>query len=722
MDIAKKHIEVKVPVIVQTDSLECGAASLAMVLAYYGKWIPTSEVRAACGVSRDGTSGKNLLAAARSYGMVCKGRRVQEIDPEEIPIPCILHYHQNHFVVFCGYRHGKAVLNDPARGRVLVSMDEFHSAFQGLLMQCVPGDAFVREGSRPRHADFAVKLLSAYKKELGFLLVAATASTVIGIITPALNQIFLDEAIAGNRHYVAYIMTGLLLIFFLLQTIVLVTDTLSKYRINRRIAMEASVHFLEHLLTLKADFFSRHMIGDLVGRQKSNEMISRTIVQQAVPIVQQSATMILYVMIMILYEPTLAVVGIALSVLSIFLSLYVSAKQIDLAKVQAQNYAMVRSYAMCGLNTIESLKAGGAEQGFFASWADIQAGYHNASTKLASRNAWITVLPQFTQMLSTAFITVLGAGLIIQGEFTVGTLVAFQAFLSAFYTPVTSLTQVARQLQQMEVQINRVEDVLESPPDPMETERDRCSLQPGTLRGTVKVENLVFGYGRLQPATIRDISFEVPEGKSLGIAGGSGSGKSTLIGVLLGLYPQWEGQITYDGVPIEKLSRSFFAGYAGIVRQQATLFAGTVRDNLKMWDTSISDEDMIRAAKDALIHDVIMSREGGYDSMILERGANFSGGQQQKLELARSLIRNPRILILDEATSALDSVTEERVLRNLQKRNITLIVVAHRLSAIRDCDEILVMRKGHIAERGTHEELIAQAGFYRKLVESEQSE
>lgn len=719
MDITKKHIEVKVPVIVQTDSLECGAVSLAMILAYYGKWLPVAQVRDACGVSRDGSSGKNLLSAARSYGMECKGKRVREIDPEEVPIPCILHYNQNHFVVFCGYRHGKAVINDPARGRILVSMEEFHQSFGGLLMQCVPGEQFEKEGEKPRHIRFIKELLGTYKKELVFLFAAAAASTVIGIITPALNQIFLDQAIEGNRKYVAQLLLLLLFLFFLLQAAVLITDTLSKYRINRRIAMEASVKFLEHMLTLTADFFSRHMIGDLVGRQKANEMISRTIVQQAVPIVQQMATILLYVLIMVMYEPSLAAVGIGLSVFSLLLSMYVSARQIDLAKVQAHHYAMVRSYGMCGLNAIESIKASGAERGFFASWAGTQASYHNASVDIAERSAWITVLPQFMQRLSAAFITVLGAGLIMQGDFTIGMLAAFQAFLSAFYTPVNSLTQVVRQFQQMEVQISRVEDILQAPADLMEKAEGRS---PAVPKGAVQVQNLVFGYGRLQPATIRDISFEVQEGRSLGIAGGSGSGKSTLLGVLLGLYPQWEGTITYDGVEIGEISRGFFAGYAGIVRQQTSLFAGTVRDNLKMWDDSLSDEDMIQAAKDALIHEVIMSREGGYDSPVLEGGTNFSGGQRQKLELARALIRNPKILILDEATSALDSVTEEKILDNLRKRKMTRIVVAHRLSAIRDCDEILVMKSGKIAERGTHETLLAQEGLYRKLVESEQSE
>lgn len=579
---------------------------------------------------------------------------------------------------------------------------------------------FCERGEKPNHLGFIGKLLCTYKKELLFLLVAATASTVIGIITPALNQIFLDKAISSNREYVAQIMAYLLLFMFLLQMIVLLTDTLSKYRINRRIAMESSLHFFKHMLTLTMDFFSQRMIGDLVGRQKSNETISQAIIQQAAPILQQLATIILYVLIMVIYEPTLAAIGIILSVFSLLLSLYVSAKQIDIAKVQAQHLAMVRSYSMCGLNSIESIKASGAEQGFYACWADIQTNYNNESVKIATRSSWITVLPQFMQMLSTALITVLGAGLIIQGDFTIGILVAFQAFLSAFYTPVNALTQVARQIQQIQVQISRVEDVLQSPADPMEISTN--TYEPQSLEGTVQVQNLVFGYGKLQPATIRNISFEVTEGSSLGIAGGSGSGKSTLIGVLLGLYPRWEGQIKYGGVEIDHISRSFFASYAGIVRQEATLFAGTVRENLKMWDDSISDEDMIQAAKDALIHDVIMSRKGGYDSPVLEKGANFSGGQQQKLELARSLIHNPKILILDEATSALDSITEGKILDNLKKRKITSIVVAHRLSAIRDCDEIIVLKNGQIAERGTHNQLITQEGPYRQLVESEKSE
>lgn len=720
MEIYNQHIEVKVPVIVQMDSLECGAACLAMILAYYGKWLPLSEVRLACGVSRDGTSGKNLLTAARNYGLIGKGRRVKSIDPLEVPIPCILHYNHNHFVVFCGYKHGKAIINDPAQGRILVPIDDFNQSFHGLLMECVPGENFVKEGKKPSHLSFILELISNYKRELLFLLIAATASTIIGIIMPALNQIFLDQIITGKGTYAEQLMAGLLLLMLLLEITVSIIDTLSRYRINRRIAMESSFHFLKHMLSLSIDFFSQHMIGDLVRRQKSNETISQSIIQQAAPILQQFATIILYVLIMIIYEPMLATIGIVLSIFSLLLSLYVSAKQIDIAKVQVQHLAQVRSYSMCGLNSMESIKASGAEQGFYSSWADKQTQYNNTSVKMATINAWITTLPQFMQMLSTAFITVLGAGLIIEGDFTIGILVAFQAFLSAFYAPVNSLTQTAKQLQQMKVQISRIEDVFESPIDAMEIIED--TYKPDSLAGNIQVTNLTFGYGRLQPPTIHDIFFEVKEGESLGIVGGSGSGKSTLIGVLLGLYPRWEGLVTYDGVDINHIPRSYFANYAGIVRQQTSLIAGTVRDNLKMWNDSISDETMIAAAKDALIHDEIMSREGGYDSPVLEGGANFSGGQRQKIELARSLVYNPKILILDEATSALDSVTEERILDNLKKRKITSLIVAHRLSAIRDCDEIIVLKNGHITQRGTHKQLLSQTGTYRQLVESEKGE
>lgn len=720
MRISQQKTEVKVPVMMQMDSLECGAVCVAMVLAYYGKWLTMAEVRSACGISRDGSSGKNLLAAVRNYGMVGKGRRVQTIDLKEVTIPCILHYNGNHFVVFCGYRGDKAVINDPARGRILVPMDEFNHCFSGLLMQCSPGEHFVKEGKRPHHYDFIIKLMSAYKKEVAFLLLAGLAATVIGIITPALNQIYLDQAIANGNASIGYTMTILLLIMFTLQVVLTVTDLLTKYRINRRVAMDSNHSFFEHMLTLNMDFFSKHMTGDLIGRQKSNETISQGIIQQLAPILQQLATIILYIMIMLMYESGLAMIGIATSIISLFVSLYISDKQIDIAKAQIQHQADARSYSMVGLKSIESIKAGGVEHGYYAHWANLQTAYNNQSVKIASANAWLVVLPQFMQMTSVALISVLGADLIIKGEFTIGALVAFQAFLTAFYTPVSSLIKVTRQIQQMQVQIERVEDVMHAPTDCMEQCDNTYKLLD--ISGTIHVENLVFGYGRLQPPVIQGISFDVPEGASLGITGGSGCGKSTLFGVLLGLYPRWEGTIEYGGTELNCISRSRFTGYISIVRQTPTMFMGTVRDNLKMWDSDLSDEDMIQAAKDALIHDEIVQREGGYDSIVMAQGTNFSGGQRQKLEIARALVRNPKILFLDEATSALDAITEERIINNIRKRKLTSVVIAHRLSAIRDCDQILVMNQGRIVQSGTHEQLIAQSGIYHQLVEREKND
>lgn len=709
----------KVPVLIQTDALECGAVCLAMILAYYGKWVPVSDIRTACGVSRDGSLGKHLLTAARSYGLVGKGRKRKPIDPDEVPLPCILHYNRNHFVVFCGYQNGKAVLNDPARGRILVPEDEFDQAFQGFLMQCVPGENFRKEGKRETPFGMISTLLHTYRKEVLFLLLSALLAAVIGILSPTLTQVFIDRVLPETNPLLMRTMTFLLIGMFLLQVVLTVTDTLTKYRINRRVSMDASVGFFRHMLTLPMEFYARRTIGDLAGRQSSNETISRAIVSQAAPIVQQAIVLVLYVIIMVLYEPILAAIGIFLSVFGLIVSLVISEKQMDVAKAQMQNEAMVRSHSVSGLQSIEAIKASGAERGFYANWSGIQAESNNQSVKMESIGAWLSVLPQFTQMVSSALIVVIGAGLIMEGAFTIGMLVAFQGFLSAFHQPVTAITQSARQIQQIRVQAERVRDVMDYPSDPKET--DVITPAATAKRGSLAVKNVSFGYGRLQKEVISDISFEVGEGKSIGIAGGSGSGKSTLIGVLLGLYPRWSGEILFDGESIDTLSRADLSGYVGVIRQETMMFSGTVRDNLKLWNETVSEETMIAAAKDALIHDEIMER-GGYDSEVLPKGANFSGGQRQKLELARVLALQPKILIMDEATSALDSITEKTILENLKKRGITSVVVAHRLSALRDCDEILVMKRGIIAERGTHGELMKQAGLYHQLAESDKHE
>ena len=710
---------VKVPVIMQMDSLECGAASLAMILAYYGKWVDACEIREACGVSRDGSSGKNLLAAARNYGLEGRGHRVKSIDTNEISIPCIIHYNHNHFVVFCGYRGGKALINDPARGRVLVPMEEFERSFDGMLMSCVPGENFKPGGKRPSVFPFFSEVISRYKKETLFLLISGALATVAGIISPVLSQIFLDQSMNGYENYqrpITTVLSALLLAVLFIQIVLTITDTLAKYRINRKAAFDAESTFFDHILSLPMEFFSRRMIGDLVSRQKSNEMISQGIIQLTAPLLQQAATIILYLIIMILYSPPLAITGLVLTALSLVLTQVINSRQMDMERAEVQNEAMVRGTAMFALNAIEPIKASGAEAGFYKNWAVLLANENNQSVKIAESSAWLTVLPQAMQMLSTAFITVTGAGLILKGAFTIGMLTSFQAFFSVFYAPVNSLIQDAKQLRQMTVQAERVKDVLDYPADPLEAKEDAEEI--ADLPGTLVVKDLTFGYGKMSRPVLNGISFEIGEGQSLGIAGASGCGKSTLLSLLLGLYPRWSGEIICGGYSIDVLSRKQYSRFAGVVRQEPMLFPGTVRDNLKLWSSDFSDEDMIRAAKDALIHDEIMEREGGYDSIVLPQGQNFSGGQRQKLELARALMGGRKLLILDEATSALDSITEDKILKNLKNRGITTIVVAHRLSALRDCDLILVLKNGRIAEQGTQQELLATEGIYRKLAEN----
>ena len=719
-DVFASGIYVKVPVMMQANALECGVVSLAMILAYHGKWVPLQQVREACGVSRDGVSGKNLLAAARSFGLEGRGKRVEEIDPAQIPLPCILHYNNNHFVVFCGYRSGKAVINDPARGRILVSREEFQNVFHGFLMMCTPGEQFVRDGVKPDKRAFVGRLIRSYRKEMAFLLFSGLLATMIGVIAPPLKQIFIDRALAGNDFFLAKTLGFLILALFFFEAAVVITDIIAKNKINRKVSFEAGESFFRHLMNLDMGFFSSHMTGDLVGRQKSNEAISRGIIQQLAPVLQQLITIVLYVAIMLLYDVRLSVIGIGMSAASMALSLYVSSRQMDIVRAEVQEQTAVRSYSAFGISAMEAIKASGAEQGFYACWADKQAQYNNRCVQKNNKSAWILALPQFAELISTATIVVIAALLIMKGRFTIGALMAFQAFLAAFYSPMQALTELFRQLQMMNVQIDRVEDVLRSPADAMDLRAGKQEL--GAVEASLHVEGLSFGYGRLQPPVLREVSFDVNCGGSIGIAGGSGSGKSTLISLLLGLYQRWTGEISYGGISIDAFSRADLAGFAGVVRQESTLFAGTVRENLKMWDDTISDEAMICAAKDMCIHDEIMQRKGGYDSPVAERGANFSGGQRQKLELARALIRNPKLLVLDEATSALDSITEEKIMQNLRERGITSVIVAHRLAALRQCDEILVFKHGRIVQSGTHEQLLAEPGIYSTLAESENNE
>ncbi len=712
----------KVPVVMQMEALECGAASLDMILAYYGKWIPLEQVRADCGVSRDGSNARNLLKAARSYGFQAKGYK---FEPEQLKekgiFPCIIHWDFNHFVVLCGFKGNKAVINDPAKGNYTVSMETFDSSFTGICLMFEPTEDFVPGGKPKSVLSFAKKRLVGAAGVVTFIVLITLVTSLFGIIQPVFSRVFLDRILTQDNPDWFYPFFGLLAIVSVIQVIVAYIEAYTMWRIEAKLASVGDSTYMWKILRMPMEFFSQRMAGDIQQRQKANATIANTLVNTFAPLVLDTAMMIFYLVVMIRYSWILTLVGLVSIILNVFMSRIISKKRVNITRVQMRDAGKLAGATVAGIEMIETIKASGAENGYFEKWSGYQASVNTQEVRFERLNQYLGLIPTFVTSFANIAVLVLGAWLTMEGEFAIGMVMAFQGFLASFTAPAMTLISAGQTIQEMRTDMERVEDVMEYPTD-VNYQNENKSAEDGEfgkLSGTVEMKNVTFGYSRLAEPLIEGFDLTLKPGSRVAFVGSSGCGKSTLTKLLSGLYQPWSGEILFDGKPIKDIDRSVFTGSLAVVDQDIILFEDTIRNNIKMWDNSIEDFEMILAAKDAQLHEDIMQREGGYSYVITEGGKDFSGGQRQRMEIARVLAQDPTIIIMDEATSALDAKTEFEVVKSIKERGITCIVVAHRLSTIRDCDEIIVLDHGKVVERGTHEELYAKGGFYTQLVSNE---
>ena len=711
----------KVPVVMQMEALECGAASLAMILAYYDKWIPLEQVRSDCGVSRDGSNAANVLRAARSYGMIAKGYRYE---PEELKkygkFPCIVHWNFNHFVVLNGFKKDKAVLNDPAKGNYTVSMKVFDESFTGICLMFEPGDNFEPSGKPKSMMSFARERMKGSAVAVAFVILTSIISNLIGIINPAFSRIFLDRLLTGvnPEWFMPFIMA--LALIGIIQLVVSWISAVYSLKINGKMDAVGNTTFMWKVLRMPMEFFSQRMAGDICQRQSSNSNIAKTLVSTFAPLLLNTIMMIFYLVVMLRYSLVLTLIGLISIVVNFFVSRIISAKRVNITRVQMRDAGKLAGTTVAGIEMIETIKAAGAENGFFEKWAGYQASVNTAQVKYARLNQYLGLIPSAVSGITNIAVLMLGVYLVIQGEFTIGMVMAFQGFLSSFQAPAMTLISAGQTMQEMRTEMERIEDVMKYPTDVEYAEDEKDDgREYSKLSGNIELKNITFGYSKLAKPLISDFNLTLKPGKRIALVGGSGSGKSTIAKLISGLYKPWSGEILFDGKPMSEIDREVFTGSLAVVDQDIILFEDTIANNIKMWDKSIEDFEMIMAARDAQIHEDIMQRENGYQYKITEGGKDFSGGQRQRLEIARVLAQDPTIVILDEATSALDAKTEYEVVKAIKDRGITCIVVAHRLSTIRDCDEIIVLDYGEVKERGTHEELMKQGGLYTKLVTSE---
>lgn len=712
----------KVPLIMQMEELECGAACLAMVMAYYGKWIPLEQVRADCGVSRDGANAKNMMQIACSYGFV-----VEEslCDPHTLQnngeFPCILQWNFSHFVVLNGFKKGKAIMNDPARGIRCVPMEEFCRSFTGSCLKFQPGESFVPEGKPKSVWAFAAKRLKGTGAAIPFTVICSLIVGLENVIQPGFSRVFMDRLLTGeNPEWFYPLLAGLTLVS-LMQILGSAINDIYSNKIHGKMAVVGNSTFLWKVLHMPMEFFSQRMTGDIQNRQNANSAIAGNLVVTVAPLAMNLIMVVFYLAVMIRYSWAMTLVGMASIVINLSLARIISLKRINITRVQARDAARLDSATVAGIEMIETIKASGAENGYFEKWAGYQASMNTQTVKFTKANLYLNTLPTLVSTLTSIIVTMMGVYLAMNGSFTVGMIMAFQGFLTSFLTPANSLIIAGQTISEMRTAMERVEDVMQYPTDPCFHQKpsDAEGVTYGKLQGQIELKNITFGYSRMAEPLIKDFSLSINPGSRVAFVGASGCGKSTVSKLITGLYQPWSGEITFDGVPIQQIDRHVFTGSVAVVDQDLTIFEDSISDNIKMWDSSIEDFEMILAARDARIHEDIMQCEGGYQYLLTEGGKNFSGGQRQRLEIARALAQDPTVIIMDEATSALDAKTEREVVNAISERGITCIMIAHRLSTIRDCDEILVMDRGIVVERGSHEELMAKGGRYTELVASD---
>ena len=711
----------KVPVVMQMEALECGAACLAMVMAYYGKWVPLEQVRRDCGVSRDGSNAKNVLMAARNYGFDAQGYRC-EVDAlkTEMPKPCIIHWNFNHFVVLDGFKGNYAYINDPARGEVRVSPEEFDRSFTGICLQITPGENFVPGGKPKSTLEFARKRLQGTGAAVLFVLLTSVISSLFGIINPVFSLFFMDRLLTGENRELLIPFITIMAVVAAAQVVISWVHSIYSLKINGKMAIVGNSTFMWKILRMPMEFFSQRMAGDILLRQGTNASIAAVLVNTFTPLLLNAGMMVFYLVVMLRYSAILTAVGLVTIVLNLLVSRLISAKRVNIMRVQMRDSGKLASATVSGIQMVETIKSSGAENGYFQKWAGYQASVNTQKVKYTKLNQFLGGIPELLSDIATAVVMILGVWLCMQGKFSLGSIMTFQGFLSSFMAPATTLISAGQTLQEMRTDIERVEDVMQYPDDVYFSDvLATGDADYSKLSGAVELRNVTFGYSRLGEPLIRDFSMKMKPGARVAFVGSSGCGKSTLAKLISGLYQPWSGEILFDGKTISEIDRSTFTGSLAVVDQEIVLFEDTIANNIKMWDDTIEDFEMILAARDAQIYDDIMERDGGFYGKLTEGGKDLSGGQRQRLEIARVLAQDPSIIIMDEATSALDAKTEYELVKAVKDRGITCIVIAHRLSTIRDCDEIIVLDKGVVVERGTHDELYAKGGYYTELISND---
>ena len=717
----------RVPTVIQMEGVECGAACLCMILAYYEKYVSLEELRVACGIDRSGASLNGIMSAARMYELFTEGHLIGLEELYKMPLPLVAYWEFKHFVVIEGFSKDEIYINDPARGPYTISYDHLNRSFTGLVSLFTPSVNFVKSGHPYSIAWVLLQALKRAKIPFFFAFLTGLCLVIPGLAVPAFTQVFIDNILVNHIYswegwffFVMGLTIFLTLILKFLQLRVL-------SRLYIQLSTAFSSEFFYHILRLPYFYYLRRYHGETASRMRLNEGVAKTLSSTLTGMGIDVLVAVVFGFAMFYYDPMIALFGMVIIAGDILLIKYLYSSREVAYTCFLQTNVKSLSYSIGALNSMESIKLAGAESSYFSRWAGYYTKVQNVLQTLGKIDIYSGVFPEYLKTLTLIMILSFGAWRVMHGYLTIGMLMALVILMDNFISPITRLLNFNQVIQFLKLDMIRLNDVLNNPMDPVlartKTEEKRLigEFPYSKLKGSIELKNITYGYSKTEDPILKNINLKITPGTYVGIVGASGSGKSTLAKIISGLVEPWEGEVLFDHTPLKQLPRSLLVHSLSMVEQEAHLFSGSVKDNIAFFNSLVTQDEIVRAAMEACIHDLIVSRRGGYELQLKTDGSNLSGGERQRIELARALAKNPSVLILDEATSALDTDLAAQLMQNIRHRGNSCIIIAHRLITTRYCDEILVLDKGVIVQRGTPEELLAVPGLYKELIDLERN-